>query len=294
MAKPKIPADGAVNPRVAKGFDRLMSVQRPVVLAHIRSIRSRHPDASPAQVIAILERRYLTAVTTGGAAVGASAAIPAIGTGTSLALSGVETAGLLEVSALYAQSVTEVHGIAIDDPDRARTLVMTMMLGEGGVDVLQQFALQAAGKGAGRTAYWGTQITKAIPTPLIGELAKQLQKRFLTWFAARQGTTVVGRLVPFGVGAAIGGVGNHLLARQVVRSSREAFGPAPAAFPADLALVGKPPKAPREAKVRAPGSRLRLVRPRRWSDAARRRPAELEPGQSGTAGSGTDQPREDD
>ena len=50
-----------------------------------------------------------------------------------LALSGVETAGFLEASALFAQSVTEVHGIAVDDPERARALVMTMMLGYGGL-----------------------------------------------------------------------------------------------------------------------------------------------------------------
>src|SRR5215207_5473874 len=86
-----------------RGFDALLSVQRPVVLAHIRSIRTRRPDANPAQVVAILERRYLTAVTAGGAVVGASAAIPVIGIGTSIALSGVETAGFLEATALFAQ-----------------------------------------------------------------------------------------------------------------------------------------------------------------------------------------------
>ena len=53
---------------------RAARVQRPVVLAHLRSIRSRRPDATPQQLVAILERRYLTAVTAGGAAVGGGAA----------------------------------------------------------------------------------------------------------------------------------------------------------------------------------------------------------------------------
>ncbi|MDZ4044163.1 MAG: hypothetical protein U1E32_00100, partial [Rhodoglobus sp.] len=81
------------NPMMVRGIDRLLTVQRPVVLAHIRSIRRGRPNASPAEIIRILERRYLTAVTMGGGAVGATAAVPAIGTGTSLVLSGVETAG---------------------------------------------------------------------------------------------------------------------------------------------------------------------------------------------------------
>ena len=60
----------------------------------------------------MLERRYLAAVTTGGAAVGATAVVPGIGTGVTLALSGVETVGFLEATTLFAQSVAEVHGIA--------------------------------------------------------------------------------------------------------------------------------------------------------------------------------------
>ena len=99
-------------------------------------------------MVRILERRYLAAVTVGGAAVGASAAIPAVGTGTSLVLSGVETAGFLEASALFAQSVTEIHGIAVDDPERARTLVMALILGHAGQELITQFAGQAAGKGS--------------------------------------------------------------------------------------------------------------------------------------------------
>ena len=109
------------NPMVVRGIDRVLTVQRPAVLAHIRSIRRKNPDATPQQLVRILELRYLAAVTTGGAAVGATAVIPAIGTGVTLALSGVETAGFLEATALFAQSVAEVHGIAVEDPDRARS-----------------------------------------------------------------------------------------------------------------------------------------------------------------------------
>jgi hypothetical protein len=244
-----------MHPRVAQGFDRLLSVQRPVVLAHIRSIRGRRPDASPTQVIAILERRFLTAVTSGGALVGASAAIPAVGTATSLVLSGVETAGFLEASALFAQSVTEIHGIAVVDPERARTLVMALMLGNSGQDLIQQLATQAAGRGASRTAYWGEFVTKNLPGPAFGMIADRIQKAFLRRFAVTQGTSVVGRLAPFGIGAAIGGTGNHLMGRKIVRSSREAFGPAPAAFPSSLDAVVKAPKAPRDPSER----RLRIA-----------------------------------
>ena len=237
------------NRFVVGGIDRLLTVQRPAVLAHLHSIRAHNPDATPEQVIRILERRYLTAVTTGGALVGASAVIPAIGIGASLALSTVETGGFLEASALFAQSVTEVHGIAVDDPDRARTLVMTLILGTAGSDLVKQLAGQASGKGPVRNKFWGEMVTKSLPQAAMGQIADRLKKTFVKRFAVTQGTNVIGRAIPFGIGAVVGGTGNNLLGRQVVRSSREAFRAAPAEFPAVLALRVKPPKQPKAPKA---------------------------------------------
>lgn len=237
----------ATDPRAVRGIDRVLSVQRPVVQAHLRSIRRAHPDATPDQVIRMLERRYLAAVTAGGAAVGATAAVPAIGTGTSLVLSGVETAGFLEASALFAQSVAEVHGIVVDDPDRARTLVMTLVLGSAGSDLVKQLVGQVAGTGGTRSAFWGELITKGLPRAVVGKIGDRIKHVFLRRFVAAQGTNVVGRLMPFGIGAVIGGGGNHLLGRQIVRTAREAFGSAPVEFPQWLRAVE--PRAPRRLRL---------------------------------------------
>lgn len=252
-----------VHPRVKGGIDRVMAVQRPVVLAHIRQIRTRRPDASPEQVIRILERRYLAAVTVGGAAVGASAAIPAVGTGTALVLSGVETAGFLEASALFAQSVTEIHGIAVEDPERASTLVMALILGNAGQDLIRQFAGQAAGRGGTRSAYWGELLTSSLPSAAFNQIAVRIRNAFVRRFAVTQGTSVVGRLIPFGIGAVVGGGGNHLMGRNIVRSSKDAFGPAPVAFPLTLDAVPKPPKAPRAPKLPRAQREPRRLRPAR-------------------------------
>jgi hypothetical protein len=262
--------------QVEKGLERLLSVQRPVVLAHIRAIRRRNPNATPAQVVAILERRYLAAVTSGGAAVGASAVIPAVGVGISLALSAVETAGFLEASALFAQSVTEVHGIAVEDPERARTLVMTMMLGTAGSDLIKQLAGQATGKGKTRPKFWGELVTKSLPEAALNQVTSRIQHTFVRRFATSQGANVVGRALPFGIGAVIGGTGNHMLGRRVVTSSRGAFGPAPQFFP----LVLEPgfrtsgESAPQQLATRvgdagrAIGARARSILPLRKSRAA--------------------------
>jgi hypothetical protein len=215
-------------------LDKLLSVQRPVVVRHVRSLRRRHKKASPEKLIRILEREYLTAVTTGGAAVGASAVVPGVGWGVSLALSGVETAGFLEASALFAQSVTEVHGIAVTDPDRARALVMAMMMGAPGATLVRQFAGEALGTAPARSAFWGELVTQKLPKAAISGLTESVRKSFVRRFAATQTATVIGRAVPFGIGAVVGGTGNHLLGRKVVTSARSAFGPAPDVFVVDL------------------------------------------------------------
>lgn len=239
------------SPMMVRGIDRVLTVQRPAVLAHIRSIRRGRPNATPAEIIRTLERRYLTAVTMGGGAVGATAAIPAVGTGTSLLLSGVETAGFLEASALFAQSITEVHGIVVDDPDRARALVMTMVLGTAGTDLLRQLAGQAVG-GPARSKFWGEMVTKSLPRAVVGPIADRIKRTFVKRFAVAQGTNVIGRLIPFGIGAVIGGGGNHLLGRQIVRAAREGFGPAPEVLPPWLEPRSSTPRAPRLPRAQRP------------------------------------------
>ncbi|WP_395242740.1 hypothetical protein ACGGZK_11200 [Agromyces sp. MMS24-K17] len=215
-------------------IDRVLAIQRPVVLAHLRGIRRRYPAATPEDLVRILEKRYLAAVTTGGAAVGATAVIPGITTGVTLALSGVETAGFLEATALFAQSTAEVHGIPVENPDRARALVMTLMLGQEGSDLVRQFASQATGAGVARNVYWGELITNTLPKAVVGTVADSLRRTFVKQFAVRGGGSFIGKALPFGIGAAIGGVGNHVLGRRVLTQSRLAFGPPPATVPLDL------------------------------------------------------------
>lgn len=222
------------SPRWQRSLNRVLAVQHPVVVAHVRQLRRRHPHHSPQQILKTLEREYLAAVTTGGAAVGASAVIPGIGIGVSLALSGAETAYFLEASALFAQSVTEVHGIAVTDPERARTLVMAMMMGGPGADLVKQLAGEAIGKGPVRSAFWGDLVTKQLPKAAVSGVSDLVRKQFVKRFVRTQATTVVGRAIPFGIGAVVGGIGNNTLGRKVISSSRTAFGPAPATFLPEL------------------------------------------------------------
>lgn len=254
-----------------KTLEGILGVQRPLVVNHLRSLRRKHPELTPEQVIRRLEKQYLAAVSSGGAAVGATAVAPGIGTAAALGLTVAETAGFLEASAFFGQAVTEVHGIAVEDEQRAKALVMGLMLGAGGQSLVQRAAEQAMGRGAAGNAYWGRLVTSAMPAGAMGQVVDFLRRAFLRRMARNTGASMLGRAMPFGIGAVIGGVGNNILGRQVVKAAREAFGPPPLQFDANLAprikevrpSLGERIREAREIEREGLGGGLRRLRERR-------------------------------
>ncbi|MFD5389089.1 hypothetical protein ACFWMG_30015 [Streptomyces sp. NPDC127074] len=171
-----------------------------------------------------LERMYVSALTGTGAAVGGVAAAPGVGTGVALALSAGEALSSLELSALFALSIAEVHGVSIDEIERRRTIVMGIMLGGSGSATI--------GKVAERTGqHWGRQVVAKVPAETLRQINRILGKNFVTKYGTKQGIIVLGRVAPFGIGAVIGGGANAALATLAVRAGRRAFGPPPTSWP---------------------------------------------------------------
>lgn len=183
-------------------------------------IRRRLPEASAEELVSELEKHYLAAVGTLGAAAGGIAAAPLVGTSASLALSVAEVGTFLEATALFTLAVAEVHGIAIEDLDRRRALILAVLLGNSGSSIVE--------KSAGRTgAHWGRLLVQGMPMEKINAVNRKLGRHFVTKYGTKQGILVLGRAVPFGLGAAIGAGGNTALGYASVKAARRAFGPPP-------------------------------------------------------------------
>jgi hypothetical protein len=209
--------------RVLELLDKAIDLQTPLVRKNIARARQRNREATPAQVIRSLERMYVSALGGTGAAVGATAAAPGVGTGVALALSAGETLSSLELSALFALSVAEVHGVPIDEVERRRTIVMGVMLGGGGSATITKVAERTG-------QHWGRQVVAKVPVETLRQINKVLGKNFITKYGTKQGIIVLGRVAPFGIGAVIGGGANAALATLAVRAARRAFGSAPASW----------------------------------------------------------------
>lgn len=245
---------------VASAMDRYLAIQRPIVLFQIRQLRKKHPRATPAELCRKIELQYLNTVTATGGGAGAAAVVPGIGTVASVAVTGAETIGFLEMTALYGQAIAEIHGLAVSDPVRARTLVQSLMLGDAAQKIIRQFTGEVSGKkGSTRQQFWGEMVVRNMPKAMVGELSQRIGSAFVKRFAARTAGGTIGRLIPFGVGAVVGGFGNRLLARAVIRASHGAFGPAPSGFPLDVHPdAGVRGEAPRKALPRGRGWFFRL------------------------------------
>lgn len=232
-----IDEDGNPTPAFQTAVLKALDIQRPLVLMNLNRLRKKHPDETPAQLADRLTKQYLLSVTGGGAAVGGTAVVPGIGTVAALGLSAAATVGFLEASALYAQSIAELHGITTDDPDRAQALVMAVMLGEDGRKMIKEFANQGRG---GLNSLTGPGPASGVAAVFTGSagvsevLFQQLRRSFFRKILVRQGAGFLGRLIPFGVGAVIGGVGNRAMGKAVVKSAQNLFGPAPVQLPEEL------------------------------------------------------------
>ncbi|WCD89642.1 hypothetical protein KPP03845_106064 [Streptomyces xanthophaeus] len=226
------PAAGIRGQRVLDLLDKAIDLQSPLVRKNIARARQRNPEATPAQVIRNLERMYVSALTGTGAAVGGTAAAPGVGTGVALALSAGEALSSLELSALFALSVAEVHGVPIDEIERRRTIVMGIMLGGGGSATISKVAERTG-------QHWGRQVVAKVPVETLRQINKILGRNFVTKYGTKQGIIVLGRVAPFGIGAVIGGGANAAMAGLAVRAGRRAFGPPPASWPSPA--PGTPP-----------------------------------------------------
>jgi hypothetical protein len=132
-------------------------------------------------------------------------------------VSGGETVAFLNATVLYILARAEVQGIKIQNVERRRTLVMAVMLGDAGATGIGQVAERTG-------QHWAGQIVRGIPQSKINAINKVLGRHFVTKYGAKKGVVVLGKVVPFGIGAVIGGTANGLFSQGIIKAADRAFG----------------------------------------------------------------------
>ena len=182
-----------------------------------------------------LETRYLAAVMASGAAVGSAAAIPGIGTLAALSAVAGETVVFLEATSVYVLALAEVYGIPADHRERRRALVLSVLVGEDSKHAVADLI------GPGRTSgSWIADGAATLPLPAVSQLNSRLLRYFVKRYTLKRGAIAFGKLLPVGIGAVVGGVGNRLMGKRIVANARKAFGNPPPRWPAALHVLPGP------------------------------------------------------
>jgi hypothetical protein len=232
----RVPLPPTVERALDAALDRALTIQRPAVQRYLDRLRHRRPKMTPAQVVRQLERSYLAAVVGVGGASGAVAAVPGVGTATTVASGAAEVAAFVSATALYVLALAELHGLPVSDPEVRRALVMSVLVGEAGIPAIEA--------GAAKEAHWAHVLARATPRDRMALVNGYLGRVLLRKLGVRQGALLVGRALPLGLGAVIGAGGNAAIGRGAIAAARRAFGPAPQRFPPRV-VDAEPVPAPR-------------------------------------------------
>jgi hypothetical protein len=203
-----------VRQSTADALEKALEAADPVAKAHVESIRKNHAGITPAAALRRVEWEYRVAVTSTGGAAGLAAFAPnPVAWAATIAEAGV----FLTASAALVVATAQVHGLDDLDPLQRRVLVTGILLGNS--------ASAGLAKAVPRTAkHWAKYIVNQVPRSSLIAVNKVLGPNFVTKYGTKQGVLVLGRELPGGIGAVIGGGGNAVFGELVIRASHKAFG----------------------------------------------------------------------
>ena len=201
-----------------RALDKAIAIPAARIEERVARMRRDRPGADAAELVEMAASRFRRDAGLSSGAVGASAALPAISTGAAAALTVGQSAAFIASAVTYVLTVAEIQGVHVVDTERRRALVLSALLGKEGSEAVQgQLGLSSM--------FWAAQLLMQMPLPSVKSINAHLIKRVAKRSAAKGGALALGRLLPFGIGAAIGWSGGRALANQVIEGAQAALGP---------------------------------------------------------------------
>jgi hypothetical protein len=198
-------------------IDAALKVQAPLARTYVAHLRAKHPEATDRQLLAKVTSRFTALTTATGAGIGGVAALPGLGTAAAVGLTVGEGLSFAESCAFLTLAAADIHGVDMTDRDSRRLVLMGVLSGERGAEIIAK----ALGQQGLR---WNTVLGGGggfLPSLVSSQISKYVRRRVV----ARTGGLWLARLLPFGLGALLGGFGARVVARSVVEALLEIFGP---------------------------------------------------------------------
>lgn len=208
--------------------DKAVQLQTSTIRTYVDWLRRQNPDATPAEIQKLMDKHLKNTVTGTGAGVGAAAAVPGIGLFAGAAAVAGESVLFLDLAAFYAVASAYLRGEDIADPERRRTLVLSLLMGTKGLAIVDAMLGDDAGKIPGKsTLAKFSGPTLANTNSVLERIAMRSMRKTLrrAW---------LGKLMPLGIGAIAGTTANRKLADGVIDNVQSGLSAMPAAFASPL------------------------------------------------------------
>lgn len=197
-------------------IDRAITLQQPIAQAYVRRLSAKHSEWSRDDLLDAIDKRFVSLLTASGAAIGGTASVPGVGTIAAIALTAGEAAAFAEAAAFLGLAYAAAYRADVVDPSARRTLIYGIILGETGNTIITKFLGQQG-------AQWSGLVTGRVPSFVTRSVNDKVSRWLVRHLTIRLGTRWAGRLVPFGIGAVIGGIGNATIGKRLVAAARDIF-----------------------------------------------------------------------
>ena len=196
-------------------IDTALRVQAPLARGYVAALRRKHPEATDRQLLEHVTTRFTTLTTLSGAGVGGVAALPGLGTVAAVGLTVGEGISFAEACAFLTLASAEIHGVDMTDASTRRLVLMGVLGGERGTRIIAR----TMGK---HGLQWQAVLGGGggfLPSLISKQVSRYVRRRVVS----RAGRLWVLRVLPFGIGAVLGGIGTRAVSRSVVEAMLEIF-----------------------------------------------------------------------
>jgi hypothetical protein len=213
-----------------RSLDHAIKSREPAIRAQVNNLRAAHPVYTNHQLALALIRSTRRRVATTGAISGATSVVPAVGTLLAIGTVTSQTLYALEQEIELVLGIAMIFGHELSESDD-RVLEALVVVGvTGGSLKLREDVLVAGGERLAVAAF------RRMPSVLIAHGGGRLLTRILSRAATTGAAKVAARVIPLGVGIAVGAGFDWLAVTGLGRAAMRYYGPGgPGARPLLLA-----------------------------------------------------------
>lgn len=191
------------------------------------------PGASPDERAAAIAKQFTRQLAGLGAAAGGTAALPGVGTIAAIGTTTAELAAFAFRASEMVLAIGAAHGHTAAGVEQRKAWVLSVLaFGDEAAHGYSTIVSSLGGAKALAASQGGSGWFQTVN--------RYLGRKLIARFGAREGAAALGRLLPFGIGAAFGGGTNFFMARGIARDATRLF----RQLPTDLGALPPPPPRP--------------------------------------------------